>query len=157
MLATRGAENGVPFSLTKPRACRAAEICRRLSFSPASAVAASTMREKMVGPGPIPKAASPRPQLQPISVKELAFKLPRGAWRTIKLREASAEILSSRHPVPSRLFKERAAHPIRPERHIPSSLATMRRRVIVALTRRLSLSVLHPAHQTETTPCFVTH
>jgi hypothetical protein len=89
-------------------------------------------------------------------VKELAFKLPRGAWRTIKWREASAEMLSSRRLVPSRLFKELAAPPIRPERHIPNSVATVRRRVIIALTRRLSLSVLHPAHQTETTPYFAT-
>jgi Transposase DDE domain len=30
------------------------------------------------------------------------------------------------------------APPIRPERHIPNSIATMRRRLIIALTRRLS-------------------
>jgi hypothetical protein len=44
MLATRLAENAVPFSLTKPCACRAAEICRGLNLSCANALAASTMR-----------------------------------------------------------------------------------------------------------------
>jgi SRSO17 transposase len=33
---------------------------------------------------------------QPIAVKELALKLPKRAWRTIKWREGSAEMLSSR-------------------------------------------------------------
>jgi DDE superfamily endonuclease len=39
--------------------------------------------EKVVGLRPSNKTTSPRPQAQPIAVKELALKLPKHAWCTI--------------------------------------------------------------------------
>ena len=52
--------------------------------------------KKWSGQGRPPKRLRRDRKHQPISVKELAFKLPRRAWRTIKWREGSAEMLSSR-------------------------------------------------------------
>jgi len=62
--------------------------------------------KKWSGQGRPPKRLRRDRKHQPISVKELAFKLPRRAWRTIKWREGSAEMLSSRFA----RFRVHAAH-----------------------------------------------
>src|ERR1700751_654651 len=52
--------------------------------------------KKWSGKGRPPKRLRRDHKHQPISVKELALKLPKRAWRTIEWREGSAEMLSSR-------------------------------------------------------------
>ena len=52
--------------------------------------------KKWSGQGRPPKRLRRDRKHQPISVEELAFKLPRRAWRTIKWREGSVEMLPSR-------------------------------------------------------------
>jgi SRSO17 transposase len=52
--------------------------------------------KKWLGRGRPPKLLQRDAEHQPVSVKELAFGLPKRAWRTIEWREGSAEGLSSR-------------------------------------------------------------
>jgi SRSO17 transposase len=52
--------------------------------------------KKWSGRGRPPKRLRRDAQHRPISVKSLAFSLPKRAWRTIEWREGSAEVLSSR-------------------------------------------------------------
>jgi SRSO17 transposase len=62
--------------------------------------------KKWSGQGRPPKLLRRNRKHQPIAVKELALKLPKRAWRTIKWREGSAEMLSSRFA----RVRVRAAH-----------------------------------------------
>ncbi len=62
--------------------------------------------KKWSGQGRPPKRLRRDRKHQPISVKELAVKLPKRAWRTIEWREGSAEMLSSRFA----RVRVRAAH-----------------------------------------------
>jgi SRSO17 transposase len=62
--------------------------------------------KKWSGQGRPPKLLRRNRKHQPIAVKELALKLPKHAWRTIKWREGSAEMLSSRFA----RVRVRAAH-----------------------------------------------
>lgn len=62
--------------------------------------------KKWSGQGRPPKLLRRNRKHQPIAVKELALELPKRAWRTIKWREGSAEMLSSRFA----RVRVRAAH-----------------------------------------------
>ena len=62
--------------------------------------------KKWSGHGTVPKLIRRDPKHQPVSVKQLAFGLPKRAWRKIKWREGSAEWLSSRFA----RVRVRAAH-----------------------------------------------
>jgi SRSO17 transposase len=55
--------------------------------------------KKWLGRGRPPKLLQRDAEHQPVSVKELAFGLPKRAWRTIEWREGTAEGLSSRFAV----------------------------------------------------------
>ena len=102
------------------------------------------------GAGPLPAApwggrGRPPTRLRrdgrhrPLAAARLAAALPADAWRTVAWREGTSGPLTSRFAaVRVRPATGPEAPPARPERHSALSVATLRRHLGVALTRRLT-------------------
>ena len=67
-----------------------------------------------------------------VSVEALGLSLPKRAWRTVAWREGTNVKLRSRFA----RVRVRAA-PIRPQRHVPNSIATIRLELAAAIANRL--------------------
>src|SRR5205085_6262468 len=83
----------------------------------------------------------------------VALKLPKHAWRTITWRQGTCDQLQSRfarirvHASPTRGRRGRPEETLLIEwlRHIPNSIATLHRRLVVAIARMLPRCPCWPA------------